>query len=96
MKARGIVPVGAPVDKNGRATADLSAMVGIAARDDGLRHHYDDGEPFELVTDKQCLIHLVAACDVTIRGEAVRLFPGNANYVHIRAGRIVHVEQFNG
>jgi hypothetical protein len=94
MRALGIVPIGAPVDQAGAATADLEGMAEIAGRLNGLQAAYDDREEFPLVTDKQCLIQLAGAGEVTTSVRTYRFGAGDQPYVTLRDGKIVHVHEF--
>lgn len=91
MIARGVVPVGCPVDKKGAATADLSIMVGIAGRQSYEKHEYADGERFPLLRDRECLIQLVGDGEVTINGTSYRLMKADNHYATIVNGKIVGV-----
>ncbi|HET7255599.1 MAG TPA: hypothetical protein VFJ46_17720 [Xanthobacteraceae bacterium] len=92
MIARGEVPVGAPVDKKGAATADLSVMVGIAGRQSYKQHVYADGERFPLVKDTECLIQLVGNGEVAIGGVSYKLLASENHYARIENGKIVSIQ----
>lgn len=91
MKARGIVPVGVPVDTTGAATARLAEMVGIAGRENGFQVEYRNRQKFNLVTDKECLVQLVGPCDLRLDGTVHRLQASDRPYVTIRHGKIVKI-----
>jgi hypothetical protein len=93
MKALGRVPVGAPIDPSGAATAELAHMIGIAGRQSGLQVQYEDGEEFPLVTDKECKIQLVGAGEVTTSVRSYQFGAADQPYVTLRAGKIVHVHE---
>jgi hypothetical protein len=93
MKALGIVPVGAPIDPSGAATAELDFMCGIAGRLSGEQTDYEDGEDFPLVTDKECLIQLVGPGEVTTAMRTYRFGAQDMPFVTLRAGKIVHVHE---
>lgn len=93
MKALGSVPVGAPVDPSGAATAELEFMCGIAGRTNGHQTEYLHGEEFPLVTDKECLIQVVGTGEITTSVRCYRFVANEQPYVTLRGGKIVHVHE---
>jgi hypothetical protein len=91
--AIGRVPVGHPVDAQGAATTSWAAMIGLAGRAGPDRVIFEDGEAFDLITDKSCLMILTAPMDLTIAGMAYRLAARENHYVEVRKGKII---DFNG
>lgn len=92
MIAKGRVRVACPVDVEGRETADHSAMIGLAARATYARQHFEDGEEFEIWTERKCLIVLAGPMDVPIQGTVYRLAPFDNHHVTISGGKIVEFE----
>jgi hypothetical protein len=87
------VPVGAPVDPSGAATAELAFMCGIAGRIHGEQIEYLDGEDFPLVTDKECLIQLVGPGELTTNARTYNFGTQDQPYVTLRGGKIAHVHE---
>lgn len=95
MIACGIVPVGHPVDADGRATSQWGAMVGVAGRGGPDRVVWRDGDEYPLISNKECLIVLSEPMEVVISGTAHRLGGRESHYVVIRNGKIVDVPKLH-
>lgn len=91
--AQGKVPVGHPVDAAGAATCKWVDMVGVAGRGGPNRIFWEDGEEFDLITDKSLLIVLLEPLELVVAGTPYKLGARENLYVEVRHGKII---DFNG